>query len=218
MARSRRRMVRPRVKRDWVYTNQGYSIDPGYVEYGSVNALAIPLTYSQNARRQIAFGQVGIEPTWADYDQVQSGAAFPEGAGQRIYAVDGYIIVRPNDWALATFFRLGMRLMHGVMSNFDGLLSVEAGYSMWEGTTPETINQWANAGFLREWYKSEEWQGQAGGLVSRNSFVYPVRWRSRRGVRLGNDRAMWLYLESDFNSRALSVWPRLRTLVSVTAP
>jgi len=218
MARSARRSRAPRVKRDWVYTQQGYAVDPFFLASSSANSLAIPLTISQNARREIAFGAPGIEPTWADVAQVQSGAAFPEGANQRIYAVDGCIMVTVNDWALATFFRLGMRLMHGVMGNFDGQLSVEAGYSMWEQTTPEDLNQWANAGYLREWYKAETWQGAAGGLVSRTAYVYPVRWRSQKGVRLGNDRALFLYLETDINSRELSVFSRLRTQVSVTAP
>lgn len=196
-----------------MYTNQGYGIDPFLLQSDSSNAIAIPLTISTNARREIAFGAPGIEPTWTNYDQVQSGAAFPDAAKQRIYAVDGYVMITVNDWALATFFRLGMRLLHGVMTNFDGQLSIEAGYSMWEGTTPETINQWANAGFLREWYKAEAWQGAVGGLVSRTAYVYPIRWRSRKGISIGDDRALFLYFETDINSRDLAVFPRLRTLM-----
>lgn len=203
-----------KTKKDWVYTRQGYSIDPWDLQSDSTNSVAIPLTISQNARREIAFGAPGIEPSWVDINQVQSGAAFPEGANNRIYAVDGYVLIAAQDWAISTFFRLGMRLMHGVMGNFDGQLSIEAGYSMWEGTTPESIEQWANAGYLKEWYKAETWSGGGTtGLVTRTAFVYPIRWRSRAGVRLGNDRALWLYMETDINSRALIVFPRLRTLV-----
>jgi len=207
-----------RVKKDWVYTHQAYPVDNLSLAPSSVGAMAIPLTISQNARRELAFGSPGIEPVWADQNQVQSGAAFPEGGGLRVYAAECTLIVLPQDWALSTFFRLGIRLMHQVMTNFDGEMSIEAGYSMWEATTPESVNQWANAGFLREWYKAEFWTGSAGGLITRTHFVYNLRWRSQRGVRLGNDRALYLYLETDFNSRELSIWPRCRALVSNTAP
>jgi len=203
-----------RVTKDWVYTRHGYLIDPYLLQSNSTNALAIPLTVSQNARRVITWGAPGIEPTWADADQVQSGAALPEGAQMRLYGVDGYIIMQPNDWAISTFFRVGVRLLHGVQSNFDGQLSIEAGYSMWEQTTPDDIQQWANAGFLREWYKAEQWSGAGTtGFAIRTQFVYPIRWRSNRGVKVGNDRALYLYMESDQNSREMIVWTRLRTLV-----
>lgn len=208
----------PRVKKDWVYTNDGYAIDPMSLQAGSDNAVAIGLTISQNARREMAYGSPGVEPVWADYNQVQSGAAFPEGAGMRIYGVDVTLLVLPQDWLLSTFFRLGMRLMHQEQDNADGQMVVSNGYSMFEGVTPDTINQWANAGFMKEDYKAESWQGSVGGLVTRVHFVYKMRWRSRRGLRIANDRAVYLYLESDFNSRGLTIWKRCRTLVSVTAP
>jgi len=214
MARSRTRAVRE--KKDWVYNRSAYAVDPLFLQSGSVNALALPLTISQNARREIVFGSPGIEPTWADIFQVQSGAAMPTESKQRIYAMEATLMVVPNDLAASTFFRMGTRLLHGVMDNQSGELSAEGGYSMWEDTAATgTIAEWANAGFLREWYEQEVFSTAFAGLIARAGFRYRYRWQSRRGITLGNDRALYLYMETDINSRALSVFSRVRTLMGV---
>lgn len=211
MARSRRSAPRVRIKKDWVYTNEGYSSGGASLQNDPSSAIAIPLTVSQNARQIIAHGTPGNEPIWADLTQYQSSAAVPETGNQVVYAVDGYVICQAQDWALATFFRLGMRLMHGEQDPGSGDLVTTAAFSMWEGISPWDINMVANIGFLREWYKAETWQGAVGGLVTRTAYVYPIRWRSRRGLRLAPDRALYLYMETATNSRGLDVWPRLRT-------
>jgi len=214
MARSRTRAVRE--KKDWVYNRSAYAVDPLFLQSGSVNALALPLTISQNARREIVFGAPGVEPNWGDIFQVQSGAAMPTESKQRVYTVEATVMVVPQDLATSTFFRLGVRLLHGVQDNLSGELSAEAGYSMWEDTTATgTIAEWANAGFLREWYEQEVFSTAIAGLVARAGFRYRYRWQSRRGITLGNDRALYLYLETDINSRDLSIFPRVRTLCGV---
>jgi len=213
VARSRR--ARPvRIKRDWVYTNEGYS--SGFVGMAAdpSNAVAVPLTVSQNARQIIAHGSPGVEPVWADLTQYQSSAAVPETGNQVVYAVDGVIMVTPADWAISTFFRLGMRLLHYEQDPGSGDMLAHAGYSMFEGITPWDINMVANEGYLREWYKFEQWNGSAGGLVARTGFVYPVRWRSRRGLSLAPNRALYLYMESAVNSRSLNILTRLRVRMS----
>lgn len=218
MARSNRRRSSSgvRAKKDWVYTRAGYPVDPIFLQSGSANTFALPLTISQNARREIVFGTPGVEPMWVDYYQVQSGAAMPEGSKLKVYAVEATLMVVPNDLAASTFFRLGTRLMHGVMDNASGELSIEGGYSMWEDTAATgTIAEWANAGFLREWYEQEIFSTSFAGLIARAGFRYRYTWRSQRGITLGNDRAMYLYMETDINSRALSVFPRCRALVGV---
>lgn len=216
MARSRRSRNKFREKKDWVYNRGAYPVDPVFLQSGSVNALALPLTVSQNARREILFGSPSTEPVWTDYYQTQSGAALPADSKLRVYAMEATLMVVPNDLAASTFFRLGTRLLHGVMDNQSGELSAEGGYSMWEDTAATgTIAEWANAGFLREWYEQEIFSTAFGGLIARAGFRYRYFWRSTKGITLGNDRALYLYMETDINSRALSVFPRCRALVGV---
>lgn len=200
-----------RIRKDWVYTTEGYSSGSVSLQNDPTGAVAVPLTISQNARYIISHGTPGTEPIWTDLTQYQSSAAVPETGHQVIYAVDGYVIVTVQDWALATFFRLGMRLLHEEQDPSSGDLVTTGTYSMWEGITPEDVNMIANRGYLKEWYKAERWEGGLSGLVTRTSFVYPIRWRSRRGIRLMPNRALFLYMETSQNSRGLDVWTRLRT-------
>lgn len=217
MARGRRSAPRVRIRKDWVYTNEGYSSGGASLQNDPTSAIAVPLTVSQNARQIIAHGSPGVEPVWVDLTQYQSSAAVPETGNQVVYQVDGCVIITIQDWALGSFFRLGMRLLHQEQDPGSGDMLSHPGYSMWEGITPWDINMVANEGYLREWYKAEVWTGSAGGLIARTAFVYPIRWRSRRGLRLAPNRALYLYMETAVNSRGLNVWPRLRTRMAAGA-
>jgi len=208
-------MARP--KRDWVYTNQAYHVDPLLLQPGAATGIAVPMTISQNARRQVVYGPRGVEPVWTDDLQVQHGHALPEGSRQRIYAFEMNLMVFPNDLATNSFYRLGMRLLHGEQDSESGSLLTQPNYSMWEEPGVENIAEWANAGFLREWYDFQYVATSTFGLISRQSANYRLRWTSRKGLTIANDRALYLYLETDFGSRELSLWFRGRVLMSAGA-
>jgi len=220
VARSQKRSGRSgrrSTPKDWVYQQQAYGVDTIFLGPGSVNAIALPLTVSQNARRHITSGSISTEPNWASQFVVQSGAAMPEGSKQRVFAVDGWVAIVPQDLAAGTAFTFGMRLLHQDQYPVDGEMITDAGYSMFEDTTPNVIAQYANAGFLREWWRHEVFSTAIAGLVNKASFNMRVQWRSRRGLTLGNDRALYLYMESHPGSRELTIWTRMRCLMGADA-
>jgi len=216
VARSNRRRGASRSRqsrKDWVYLQQSYGVDSVFLAPGSVGAVALPLTISQNARRHITFGTISTEPVWADQFQVQSGASMPEGSKQRVYAVEADLMVIPNDLTAGSFFRFGWRLLHGEMYNLTGELNIDAGYSMFEDTSANsTVAMYANAGFLKENRDAQYFSTAVAGLVNRAAFNYSIRWSNPRGITLGNDRAMFLWLETSAVSRELSVFAFCRTL------
>lgn len=201
-------------KLDWVYTNHGYHVDPLLLQPGAGVAIAIPMTYSQNTRRNIVFGPRGTEPVWTDDLQVQHGHALPDASRQRIYAWEGNIMIFPNDLTTGAFYRIGMRLLHGEQDSESSNLLTQPNYSMWEEPGVENLAEWANAGFLREWWDFQYVSTGSFGLISRQSANYRLRWKSNKGLSMANDRALFLYLETDFGSRELSVWTRCRTLMA----
>lgn len=203
-----------RVKKDWIYNAQSYSTEVYSLAAGLGSAIALPLTVSQNARRAILYGSPGVEPTWTDAYQVQAGAALPEGGRQRVYGVDFWCSATPTDLAAGSIFGLGIRLVHFEQDNPTGAALIPVEYSMWEDGAGSVPTQWANSGFLKEMRDFQLFSTAIAGLVNRSAFTYRMRWRSRRGLTLGNERGLYIYMETVPGSRSLLIRPFARTLMA----
>lgn len=202
---------KPRVVKDWVYTGAAYSGLNWTLTAGIAGALAFPLTYSQNARKLAVHGPLNALP---GVGNLESWAAIPEGGAQRIFAVDGGIYVDANTWNVGSSFKVGWRLKVFEQDPLDGTALTAPFYSMYTDNTPNgvTIATSANEGYLREKHWSVA--NVAGTVVTTTSSWYvPIRWRSQRGITLGNNTALFLYLESATGSITLRGHNRMRTLM-----
>jgi hypothetical protein len=210
MARSRRRSA-PRVRKDWVYNSQAYSNLETTITIGPANGVAFPLTISQTARRIQKWGLHNVAPSLTEYD---SWSAIPEGGGQRVYAADCTVFVRPSVWAVGNDLRLGWRLLIARQDPTDGTMLQDPNYGLWQGVlNPGTQpSQWANQGFLREGYAYHSFGDNNIGWTIR------PRWFSRRGRSMAPSEALFLYLENSNNPSGgvnSIVIPRCRALQNV---
>lgn len=217
MARSRRSRGRGMrsVKRklDWIYLENSYGSGDTTLAAGIAASIAFPLTVSQNTRRYVFGGTPNILPAFTAY---RSWASIPEGSKMRVYAVDGEIRLTPSTWNVGDSFTMGWRLMHGPQEASTGDLLVDLAYSMFTrlAAADEHPSMWANAGFLKE--KRFSIANVSGTAVTASGVWHlPIRWRSSRGVTIGNDRCLAVYLESTLGSIQLRASPWLRALVSV---
>lgn len=212
----RRMPARLRERRDWVYSEESYG-STYTLTAGPDNAQAIPLVYSQNARRVIVYGQPLIEPTWANRLQVQSGAASPELSKQKIFAVTGWCRITPVNFQAGTGFHLGLRLMHADMAPESAIAALLNGYTMMPFVAGDarTAAQYANEGYLKEWRVAEA-ATAVNNIVQKGQWMYRIGWRSQRGVTLGNGRGLYMYMESSSGSLNINVQYWLRT--SMRAP
>lgn len=210
MARSRRRArgsMRPRL--DWVYNEQAYNNLETTVTPGIANAIAFPLTVSQSARRLVTWGVDTALPGIPDY---QSWAAIPEGGGQKVFAAECKLIVRPSVWAIGNDIRLGMRIIILTMDPTDGSPFVDPGYTMWATGATTTVAQWANYGFLRESHFTQSFDS------NNRSWNLRLNWRSKQGRKMRPNEALYLYLEvpsTPVASVNAIVIPRCRALQAV---
>lgn len=209
--RSRKRLVT--VKKDWIYQEQSYSPGDVTLTAGPANSIAFPLTVAQNTRRYVYGGTPNILPAFTAY---RSWASLPEGSKMRVYAVEGQVRITPSTWNIGDAFTLGWRLMHGPQEASTGDLLVDLAYSMFARVTAadEHPSMWANAGFLKE---DRLHIGNISGTAVTTSGVWAVRvrWSSSRGITIGNDRCLALYMESTLGSVTLRCNPYLRALVGV---
>jgi len=217
MARSRARRQSTarrgavRVAKDWVYSTESYSSTYTLVG-GPTNAQAIPLVYSQNTTRHQMYGNAS-EPTWGNRLQLQSGAAFPDHSKQRIYAIDGWMRMAPGeDWTPGAEFEVCVRYMHGEMDTSDALLSIQTGYSAISDTADLDAAQSANAGFLKE-FRYAERVPTVAGIIARGQYMVRQPWRSMRGIQLGNDRGLFVYIEMSQGSIPMAFTLYHRTLM-----
>lgn len=202
-----------RRKLDWVYNEQAYTGIESTVAPGPANAIGVPLTVSQSSRRVATWGIDTAVPSITDY---QSWAAIAEGGQQRIHGADCHVMVRPSAWAAGNVVRIGFRLLLARMDPVDGSMLLDPLYKFWatglgDTTTPA---QYANAGFMRETILYEVFGDNAQGWQVR------LRWRSRKGLRIMDDFAAYLYIEAmQYPSASTSgiIIPRCRALVSEDA-
>ncbi len=207
MARSRRpAMKRKRVPKDWVTNPLTYVSANVSLASGIAGVAVQPLTFSQNAQRQVAFGSTSVAPALGEW---MHGAAFPERGNQQVFAVSGVIQVEPSSWALGNFIRFGWRLAVFDMDPVTAGAGLNTGYSMFAASAGTLAYQHANTGFLAE---GRIYQGFGDGDLGRQCVV---RWSSSRGIRIGADRALYLFMEADSSSVSLRVRPFVRTLMRV---
>lgn len=207
MARSRRAPVkRARVRKDWVMNPFTYVSSNITLPSGVVGSTSQPLTFSQQAQRQIAFG---ADNALAPIANIFSSAAFPERGGQQVFMVKGEIHVEPSAWAAGNFVRFGWRLYVSEQDMQTGGAVNAVNYSMFQDGGTTDAYQWANDGFLAERRLYRDFgDGDVGWQV-------PVFWSSRRGIRIGPNRALFIHLEGSADSVSLRVRPYLRTLMRV---
>jgi len=203
-----------RAPKDWVYNELSYTATSAHTMApgsGPGNPGIFPLTVSQNQRMIALAGTPGAVPLGATY---QSWAAIAEGGHQRVYAVEGHIDMDPTTWNVGQSFRVGWRLLYEQINPTTGGFLLPTGYSMWlNSAAGGTVAQFANSGFLKEGYLSDA--NIAGTAVtSRGTWRLPIRWSSKRGVRLSDDRAILLWVESAAGSITLRLLPRMRALVA----
>jgi len=208
VARSRKSS---RQRLDWVYNEMAYNSAETTVGPGAGNAVGLPLTVSQSARRIATWGLETAVPAVGDY---QSWAAIPEGGEQRVHAVEAHLMVRPSIWAAGNVVRIGFRLMLARMDATDGSMLLDPLYRFWQQAAGDTMHvaQFANAGFMREHVLYEVFGDNAQGWHVR------MKWRSRRGLRIMDDYAVFVYMEGSAAFPGTSVTgfvvPRCRALVS----
>lgn len=196
-----------------MYNELAYHSSEVNVSPGAGNAVAIPLTVSQSARRLATWGLDTIVPSALDY---QSWAAIPEGGGQRVHAVEAHLMIRPSVWAAGNVVRIGFRILLARMDATDGSALMDPLYRMWQAAAGDTMHvaQFANAGFMREHILYEVFGDNAQGWHVR------MKWRSKRGLRIMNDYAVYVYMEGSGAFPGTSVTgfivPRCRALVSET--
>lgn len=197
--------------KDWIYTDQGYGAGVVTVNTGPAGALAQPLSFSQNARKLLVFGQFGVANPVGNY---QSWAAIPEGGNSRLFAVDGWIGLQPTAWGVGNTVLFGSRLVVWDQASDDGAaLAPEVGYSMFatsivDGQSPATS---ANLGFL---WQTHFIQSNVANTAVTNSGAWNIRvqWRSNRGIQVGPGKALFLWLELSSGSVQVRPWLRMRSL------
>lgn len=189
MAKPRRRAAGRRFeKRDWVYTNDGYTASSFNQTSGVAGAFAQPLCYSQGAKRVGVQGDLYGAPGATDY---RGGYSFPADRRQKVYAFDGLLMVEPTTWAIGNVLMPGARLIIGDMGPEDNSLLEEADYSMWTNGTLVPIQEWAN-----DRRKLAEWRGYRGFGDNGAPMMMRMRWSSRTGRVLEERQAVFLWLEA----------------------
>lgn len=204
-----------RTPKDWVYGQFGYDGTAGALSNGVLNPVALPLTVSQTARKMPMGGAPGVIPP-TGISNWPRGSAVPEGSRQRIYAVQGTVLFSISDLAVGSFYQLGCRLVHFEQDadTMQGL--APAGYSMMVDTLGGTAADHANGGFLWE-RRRNDLTSSVAGVVSRAMFRVDVFWRSRRGLTLGNDRALFFWMETIAGSNDMTFRSYIRVLMGAPA-
>lgn len=213
MARARRRVSamkgrRQPVRKDWVYTEEGYF---GSTFSIGVGLAAIPLTYSTNAFRSIPFGPANALPLSATY---AGGFTRPEGRRQVVYAVRGEVTWGlPGTWAAGNEMHGCWRLIIGDMNPENGDAILPAAYDLWSSTATIEFQGFRNQrDTLAEgrFHRVFTAGGGTAGMVTQF-----IKWNAGpRGRALDEDQAVFLLLELGPNSVSMSrCYNYLRTLM-----
>jgi len=208
---SKRRGFKPRMPKDWVYNELSYMSSTSTLNSGASNGIAFLLASSQSAKRVQLFGSQSVLGVPS---QIQSWASIPQGGTDRVYAVQGWAVITPNTWNIGDSFILSMRLLHGEQDDVGGGWLAPIGYSSWANSVGViTPAQFANGGYLKE---KVFVQGNISGTAVTSSGLWsvPFLWTSKRGVRMGPNRGLFMYMETAVGSIALRMRCRFRTLMS----
>jgi len=204
VARSRSRTTTRRTPKDWTYLE--YGTGPYALSNGVLNPTALPLTFSQNARKLAVGGDA--TGTIPGAGQWHRWSTIPEGSLQRMYAVRGTLLFSISDLAVGSFYQLGVRLVHAEQDPTTLQMLAPGGYSMMVNTNDMTCGDSANIGFLWE-RRRNDLTSSVAGVVSRAMFRIDVNWQSRKGLTIGNDRALFMWIESIAGSNDMTVRPYL---------
>jgi len=204
-----------RTPKDWTYNTFAYDGTAFALSNGVLNPVALPLTIAQNTRKVPIGAAPGVIPG-AGTANWQRGSAVPEGSRQRVYAVQGTLLFSISDLAVGSFYQLGVRLVHFEQDADTIQALAPAGYSMMVGTAELMCGDSANIGFLWE-RRRNDLTSSVAGVVSRAMFRMDISWRSRRGITLGNERALYLWLETIAGSNDMTVRPYVRVLMGAPA-
>jgi len=205
-SRSRPSATGSRTPKDWTYLE--YGTGPYALSNGVLNPTAIPLTLSQNTRKFVYGGDAVSAPTTTGrWSQI------PEGSRQRVYQVRGTMLFSISDLAVGSFYQLGCRLVHAEQDPNTLQMLAPGGYSMMVSTNDMTCGDSANIGFLWE-RRRNDLTSAVAGVVSRAMFRVDVFWQSRRGLTLGNDRALYMWVESIAGGNDMTLRPYLATLMA----
>lgn len=139
-----------------------------------------------------------------------------EGRKPVIYAVEGFVHLQPDTWAIGSTMRIGWRLGVFEQEAQTGLASVDGAYSMWadqaaSGTPFNTVAMFANTG---RWVREGRIIREFATTNNMTDFYIVPRWRSRRGVALRENEMFGLYIEVGASGVATRTQSWLRTLVS----
>jgi len=210
-------MKKRRVPKDWTYVDGSYSERTFAITAGPAGVITLPLTISQSARKLLTAGPVegGLVAGLGTMPFLSSWAGIPEGGMQRVFGVQGTLMIRPNTWNIGNNLRLGWRLLVLDQDSFDLSGYTTPFYSMFVNNLANGFNvaTGANEGFLREGYL--DIANISGTAVTANA-AWQIRFGVRipRGIRLGDSKALYLYLEAASGSVTLTCLPRLRCLQS----
>jgi len=199
------------VKTDWIYNDDSYSAPALEFAAGEANIIAFPLSYSDNARRIHLYGS-NLQPA-EELDNYRGWYAIPEGSKQKCFEVDAFVRLDPATWTIGQSFTVCMRLAHFEQDPETGAALLVPDYSTGAqsdiagNVTPAAH---ANSGFLKEMRMS---QANISGTAvsSRGNWELKMHWRSERGITLGNNRALFMLIESVFGSITLRARPWIRS-------
>jgi len=226
-------MKQPRRRRDWVYRARGKTLldpdavdltaledaqkasyDPVIVTYlgGTANASARILYDSHNHFVELAGEFTGAgDPVATAF--TRAGRA--EGRNAVVYAVEGFVHVVPDTWAIGSRVELGWRLGVFDQEAQTGFVSVDGSYSMWNpptGVSPfNTPAMYAND---TKWVREGRLMKAFASTNTMTDFYVIPRWRSKRGRALKPTECFALYIELSSGSVAVRTQAWLRTLVS----
>lgn len=177
------------IRKDWVYTRQGYLGGVFSQSAGIANGIAQPLVFATGAERVAVMGRDDALPT---VTETQGGYARPETRPNVVYAVQGHLVMSPSAWALGNEFLWGWRLMIYNMDSITGGIEIDLDYSMWQNEAVAPIHD------MRYYANSSNVLAEGriyrsfGENTSNGSWRADIRWSSRQGRRLEEDEGLFL--------------------------
>jgi len=215
------------MRADWVYRSRQYLLDGTTTTVNPGGYSAVETTITPGATNSGAFCLLDsvnfttqtLSPNNALGDSLFiSRAGRPEGRGQLILAVQGYLFIRPSSWAIGSHMSGGIRLQVDEQDVDDGILELDADYNIMFPAAAATPSNdpvlFANQkGNLKTWYVYRQFSDNSAILK------VPIFWKGRR--RLRPQEGLWLHIEVNAPAAASTssvnwlVTPKLRTLVAI---
>lgn len=173
-----------RTRKDWVYNVETYEQTPNTQLVGINNAACYRLFDSVQHTLQ-ARGAIAA-PVF------QHGQERPDNRGIRYYGLDGLMHIAPTNWAIGTTMHLIVALIITEQAVVDGSCLLDANFNLGSLPTDSTPGIFAN-----QYTTVKVWRFQRGFASANDQtiFTLPLRWFSRRGRRMREQDAAFLYVE-----------------------